>query len=213
MCSLKNAKRVFLVVFALWVNLSTSGGIIYGMSALTQLMDKELDGNGQLWEKCKNPPDDCKARDQFWSNLFAVSCGMINVGTAITGLLMDNLGPKASCLIGLLFFGTGNYLVATTDSSEDGVDPAIIKFVIGFTCISLGGMGPYISSYNIANVTSVETTITSLIAALFNLTGLTYWLGTIILDVVSMPVDNQREFIGLMLAYLSAGQAVLVYLF
>jgi len=212
MSSSKKVRGVILVLFALWVNITTSGGIIYGLTSLTGLMDKEVGGLGQFWQKCKVPPDQCKERDHIYSNVFSISVGLCNVGTAIVGILMDYLGPKAAALIGLLVFGTGNYLVATTDSSKEDVDVAIAKFTIGVVLVGMGGQGPYISSYNIANVTRIETTITSLIAALFNFTGLTYFLFTIILDKVNMSVENQREFIGLVLTYVSIGQAVLVYL-
>jgi len=195
------------------VNLSTTGGIIYGVNSLFELMNKELGGLGQLHEKCKNPPKDCTQRDNVYSNMFNIAVGFGNVGTAAIGILMDYLGPKAAAIIGLIFFAAGNYLVATTDSSKDEVNLAIAKFTTGFALIAMGGMGTYISSYNIANVTKFETTITSLIAAIFNLTGLTYFLFGIILDKLNMPIDKQRNFIGLLFTYTSAGQAVLIYLF
>lgn len=125
---------------------------------------------------------------------------------------MDFLGPKASCLFGLTFLGVGNYLIATTDSSKDDVEVAIAKFTIGFAIIAMGGMGPYITSFNIANLTNSETTTTSLIAALFNFSGLTYFIMISILNVVNVTVDEQREFICLLFTYICIGQVVLVYL-
>jgi len=36
------------MLVAVWVNISSSPGIMYGMTSLTELMNKELEGKGQL---------------------------------------------------------------------------------------------------------------------------------------------------------------------
>lgn len=213
MLSSRKAKSVFLVSLAFWVNFSTTGGIIYGLSSLFELMDKELGGLGQFHEECKDPPLDCTWKDNMYSNMFTIALGFVSLGSAVIGILMDYLGPKFAALFGLFLFSAGNWLVATTDSSKDEVNVSVAKFITGLSLIAMGGMGPYMSSFSIANVTKFPNTITSIIAAIFNFAGLTYFLVWIILDELKMSVENQRKFFGLLLTLTSVGQAVLIYLF
>jgi len=203
-------KNWILLAFAYWTNITTTSGFVYGMSALINLMDKELDGKGQLWKKC-NGISDCTGRDQVWTTVFSIAVGFVSGGSAIVGFIMDYCGPKAACLLGLITFTVGNYLMATTDSDKDGLHLAILKFIIGFSCIAVGGNGPYISSYNVANISNNPTTVTSIIAAVFNLAGLVYLALHCVLDQIDVNVEDQRNIIGWTFVYLGIGNFIVAY--
>jgi len=200
------------MLVAVWVNISSSPGIMYGMTSLTELMNKELEGKGQLWQKCKSPPHDCEDRDNLYANIFGIAVGVCSVGTAAYGLLMDNFGPKLPCFIGIILFGVGNYFLGRADSGSEHVEFAVYEFTIGYCCMALGGFGPYISSFNIANITKHQNGFTSLLAAEFNLTGMMYWALIAVLDYMNVPVDDQRSMIGSIFMWISVANGVLVYL-
>merc|ERR550534_2683367 len=84
--------------------------------------------------------------------------------------------------------------------------------MIGFSCVALGGVGPFISSFNIANITDSQTTVTSIIASLFNLAGLAYFGSINLLDLVNVDIDNQRNLTGLLFFYFGVGNFVIAYL-
>ena len=74
--------------------------------------------------------------------------------------------------------------------------------MIGFSSMAAGGVGPYISAFNIANIVEGRTTVTSIIAALYNLAGLVYFAAISVLDRVDVDIDDQRKIIGFMFFYL-----------
>jgi len=200
------------MVVAVWVNISSSAGIMYGMTSLTDLMNKELDGKGQFWQKCESFPDHCEDRENLYANIFSVAMGVCSVGTAAYGLLMDNFGPKLPCLVGIILFGVGSYLLGKADSGSNHTDFAVYEFTVGFCCMALGGFGPYISSFNIANITKHQNAFTSLLAAECNLTGMMYWALIVIMEYMNIPVEDQRSKIGLIFTWLSVANGVIVYL-
>jgi len=200
------------MLVALWINISSSGGIMYGMTSLTNLMNKELDGKGQLWQKCESPPHHCEDRENLYANIFSIAVGVCSVGTAAYGLLMDNFGPKLPCLIGIILFGAGNYLIGRADSGRDDVEVAVYQFTVGFCCMALGGFGPYISSFNISNITKHQNGFTSLLAGECNLTGMMYWALISVLEYMNIAVDDQRSRIGLFFTWISVVNGVIVYL-
>jgi len=89
---------------------------------------------------------------------------------------------------------------------------AVIKFMIGFSFMALGGVGPFISAFNIANITDSRTTVTSIIASLFNLGGLAYFASINVLDQIDVDVDDQRKIIGWLFFYLGIGNLAIAYL-
>jgi len=82
-------KRNILLAFTFWVNITSTGGCVYGLPVLTGLMDQELEGWGQLWQKCTSL-DDCTNRDQIYANAFISAIAVMSASAALFGVIIDH---------------------------------------------------------------------------------------------------------------------------
>jgi len=211
-----DGKVVFLLAVVFWVNLSTTGGLIYGFYSLIAEINNEVGGKGQLYQLCTATKSDgkldCDPRDHFYANVFAVAVGCASAGTAVIGILMDKYGPKLVGILGCIIQGVGFFILRAGDSETHGKAQAQTMFMVGFSMIACGGIGPYLASYNLANLTSNPNAITSLIAALFNMAGLTFFILTKLMDTSNIEPHDQRNLICEILGGLNFIHLIVIYL-
>jgi len=106
----------------------------------------------------------------------------------------------------------GSLLLGQADSNREEVNTAVMKFGIGISCIATGGIGVFISSHNIANISRKTKAVASLITILFQISGLMWWGIRTVLEKISVPVDDQRRTIGLIMFYIAIANSVIAWL-
>jgi len=136
----------------------------------------------------------------------------MSASASLFGVMIDHWGPKVVCLIGLNFFALGSLLLGQADSNREEVNTAVIKFGIGMSCIAAGGIGVFISSHNIANIARKTNAVASLITMLFQISGLMWWGIRTLLEKISVPVDERRKTIGLIMFYTAISNFVIAWL-
>jgi len=213
-----------LLGFVLWVQLSCTG-MVYGFLGVFPKVGAQEGPDikigdvtvkeGLYPEFCEMVKDpltgnmkrNCQARDHLYSNMFTVAVGTASLSTCIWGLIMDRFGPKIIATLGSLMvcFGHGIMWLMIDKSA-----PYMLN--IGLVLVAAGGVGPYISSYNIANVAPDAKVITSFIAALFNMSGLDWLFVYGALYKIGYTGSELRTQMSIIFLAISGANTILIYL-
>ncbi|ETW02317.1 hypothetical protein, variant [Aphanomyces invadans] len=146
-----------------------SGGLILGFGPFyTTLVDSE-----EWHEHC--PPhstDVCPTQEVFLQVVFSTSFLLLSAANVVFGLCIDIVGPRVAAIVGLLLATVGNLCVAYGESTVyDG-----IGIIAGYGLIGMGGMGLFLSSFQVINLFENQGIPCSIMSSLFNLSAYVYML-------------------------------------
>ena len=96
---------------------------------------------------------------------------MLSFATALMGPVLDNIGPKRTAVAGCLISAAGYGVLSLYLSGSNNND---LWAYIGLALVSFGGIGPYLASFNFANLFSQPEMAICAITGIFNLSGLDY---------------------------------------
>ncbi|KAF0694436.1 Aste57867_14691 [Aphanomyces stellatus] len=152
------------------LNLVCSGGLILGFGPFYTTLVQ----SSQWHEKC--PPGDtemvCATQEVFLQIVFSTSFLLLSAANVIFGLAIDIVGPRVSALLGLSIATIGNLCVAYGDSTvNDGVG-----IILGYGLVGMGGMGLFLSSFQVINLFENQGIPCSIMSSLFNLSAYMYML-------------------------------------
>eukprot|EP01091_Cochliopodium_minus_P001827 TRINITY_DN1179_c0_g1_i2.p1 TRINITY_DN1179_c0_g1~~TRINITY_DN1179_c0_g1_i2.p1 ORF type:complete len:498 (-),score=116.00 TRINITY_DN1179_c0_g1_i2:322-1815(-) len=154
-------KRIMYIVLAFLFTITTSGAI-FGFSPLLLILEDEkvfynlctknttvvTTHSSSRWnilrkeKEIKTCPDQLKALNFMF--MLASTC--FACVTLPAGFLLDKLGPKITCAIGSIIFGSGVALFAI--SSPTGLN----LFTLGFVLMGSGGPPIVLSFFNLSNL-------------------------------------------------------------
>ncbi|RHY88636.1 hypothetical protein DYB37_004311 [Aphanomyces astaci] len=129
-----------------------------------------LVGSGQWHEKCSEGTTDavCPTQEVFLQVVFSTSFLFLSAANVIFGLCIDIVGPRVAAITGVLIATVGNICVAYGDSTAyDG-----IGIIAGYGLIGMGGMGLFLSSFQVINLFENQGIPCSIMSSLFNLSGI-----------------------------------------
>jgi len=201
-------KENLLVAWTFWMALTTGGGMINGWDYLTQKMDAEINGMGQLWQLCDHgdPKEiadyseglSCKARDDFYADVYSIAIGGMSLANLFFGLLMDArlpfMGPKMAVIVGLSTLALGNYFIGSIDSTTQSASDVKMRIYAGALCIGTGPVGTFLTAMPMVNYSKFSrVSVTAAINGVFYLSGMTYPLGFTLVVAAGVPIDQQRQ--------------------
>ncbi|RQM21470.1 hypothetical protein B5M09_012771 [Aphanomyces astaci] len=149
-----------------------------------------LVGSGQWHEKCSEGTTDavCPTQEVFLQVVFSTSFLFLSAANVIFGLCIDIVGPRVAAITGLLIATVGNICVAYGDSTAyDG-----IGIIAGYGLIGMGGMGLFLSSFQVINLFENQGIPCSIMSSLFNLSGIVSVVSALALVVcfATYPAKN-----------------------
>ncbi|KAG9402525.1 hypothetical protein AC1031_021967 [Aphanomyces cochlioides] len=146
-----------------------SGGLILGFGPFYSTLVQSK----QWHEKC--PPGEtgvCPTQEVFLQFVFSTSFLLLSAANVVFGLCIDIVGPRVAALVGLLIATIGNVCVAFGDSTvNDG-----IGIILGYGLIGMGGMGLFLSSFQVINLFENQGIPCSAMSSVFNLSGRSHLL-------------------------------------
>lgn len=156
---------LFVACVIVWL---VSGGLVQGWGPIHEMLSNE----GQFAELCpdRKCPEDGSPQEEALQNIVNTSFIALSLSSVVFGLSVDWIGPRLTASLGLLLSIAGNLLMAFSDSAS------FDAFLPGFGLIAAGGIGPYLSVMNFANLFHATPVVISILAGLFNLAGYTYML-------------------------------------
>jgi len=99
---------------------------------------------------------------------------MLSIGSVGFGLLLDRAGPRITAVSGLLMSVLGNSLMGYAHSELLPGERGDIAKVVGLSLIAAGGIAPYLSNMNIANLYPSPGLFVAANTLLFNVAGCIY---------------------------------------
>ncbi|KAI5964241.1 uncharacterized protein KGF55_002183 [Candida pseudojiufengensis] len=156
------SKRLTQVICAIiWCLFSA--GVIFGFSALKVVLIKEkvyehlcdfhTTTTSTIITTLENDDDEiiakCTLQDLKLNKIFTIAAVITNVSALLIGYILDNYGPKICGFIGALFlyFGSFIFIYSTSLNNLVWFDP----YIIGYSCLALGGPFLFISSFSLSN--------------------------------------------------------------
>jgi hypothetical protein len=113
--TISTTRRVFLVVVASFFIFFTSG-VIFGWAPLLLLLRED----GVYSELCNISAGDqeCSVQKQKLEAIYGYASSVYYISVWPTGAFLDAFGPRWSCMLGSLVFGSGSVLFAFADSKS-----------------------------------------------------------------------------------------------
>lgn len=149
-----------LIVVACINTWLVSAGVIYGWSALHDLLVRE-----------NQFPDH---QESHLQTIFTTAFIFLSVATMVYGVTLDSFGPRFTTLAGIFLFFIGNIMMALSDYKK------LNMFIPAFSLIGAGGIAPFLCHFNFANVFEnagkSKALYISIINGIFNVSGFNYLL-------------------------------------
>ncbi|KAF1335976.1 hypothetical protein FI667_g763, partial [Globisporangium splendens] len=170
------SKEVMFLV-ASFIVLVTSGGLTLGFGPIYAALLRE----GQWSELCESSGDAsggdngaaplaCPKQEIRLQYVFSTSFLCLSAANAFFGVFLDFFGPRVTAILGLALAALGNFALAYGDSHM-GHGAWII---LGYAVIGAGGMGSYLSAFQILQLYKVQGFVCSTLSSLFNCSGYIY---------------------------------------
>ncbi|EQC31820.1 hypothetical protein, variant [Saprolegnia diclina VS20] len=157
------------VLFCISCVLTTlcSGGLILGFGPFYTTLVAE-----QQWHELCDSPGVCPEQEIRLQYTYSTSFLLLSAANVVFGLSIDIIGPRVSALLGLLLAMLGNVLVSVGDSSV--LNGAGI--IVGYGLIGMGGMGLFLSSFQVINLFDAQGIPCSIMSSIFNISAYVYML-------------------------------------
>uniref|UniRef100_K3WBU3 Major facilitator superfamily (MFS) profile domain-containing protein n=1 Tax=Globisporangium ultimum (strain ATCC 200006 / CBS 805.95 / DAOM BR144) TaxID=431595 RepID=K3WBU3_GLOUD len=169
-------KEVMFLV-ASFIVLVTSGGLILGFGPIYAALLREEQWS-ELCESSGNTSDRdngaaplaCPKQEIRLQYVFSTSFLCLSAANAFFGVFLDFFGPRVTAIMGLALAALGNFALSCGDS-HTGHGAWII---LGYAMIGAGGMGSYLSAFQILQLYKVQGFVCSTLSSLFNCSGYIY---------------------------------------
>ncbi|OQS01590.1 hypothetical protein ACHHYP_00570 [Achlya hypogyna] len=160
--------RVVLFVVCCILTTLCSGGLILGFGPFYTTLVQER----QWHELCTNTSSVavCPEQEIRLQYTYSTSFLLLSAANVVFGLSVDIIGPRVSALLGLMFAMLGNILVSIGDSSV--LDGAGI--IVGYGLVGMGGMGLFLSSFQVINLFEAQGIPCSIMSSIFNISAYVY---------------------------------------
>ncbi|CAI5760045.1 unnamed protein product [Candida verbasci] len=127
-----------------------SGGPIFGFAALKPILIKEHVYENLCDFNTSNVTSGsakCSKQDLKLNMIFTVAAVLTNISALPIGRVLDVYGPKVCGLIGATFLYIASFTFIYSNQLEYYIDP----YMIGYSCLALGGPFAFISSFQLSN--------------------------------------------------------------
>ncbi|OQS05103.1 hypothetical protein THRCLA_20717 [Thraustotheca clavata] len=146
-----------------------SGGLILGFGPFYTTLVQE-----KQWHELCNATSTtvCPKQEIRLQYTYSTSFLLLSAANAIFGLSIDIIGPRVSALLGLVLAMLGNILVSIGDSTVANG----LGIILGYGLVGMGGMGLFLSSFQVINLFEAQGLPCSIMSSIFNISAYVYML-------------------------------------
>ncbi|KAF8314726.1 MFS general substrate transporter [Clavulina sp. PMI_390] len=161
----------------------TSAGVIFGYAALKPVLIKK----GVYSDFCADDDEgwpECTAQDLRLNYMFTLSAVVTNTFALPIGILLDNVGPRNTSLLGAIFFALGNFLFGL-----EMVTSHIDTYFLGYVFLAIGGPMIFLSQFHLSNVFPKNSgLVLSLIVGAFDCSSFPYLIYRALDDKLNISI-------------------------